>query len=102
MDTSDLEAMEFITHKIEMHTISSWSEEVDTEEKMDEYVKSDASKKRKWDCDGEMETASDGQMFAKRHKSVIETNPQFGAGMVEAEKETIHIQKMDGVQRKMM
>ena len=30
----------FITHEIEMHSISSWSEEVDTEEKIDiEYVK---------------------------------------------------------------
>ena len=80
-------AMESITQKIEMYPISSWSEEVDTEEKMDEYVKSDASKKRKWDCDGEMETESDGQMSAKRHKSVIETYQRFCAGRLEPEKE---------------
>ena len=47
----------------------------------------DASKKRKWDCDVEMKAESDGEMSAKRHKSVIETNPQFGAGRVEPEKE---------------
>ena len=34
-----------------------------------------------------MEAESDGQMFAKKHKSVIETNQQFGAGRVEPEKE---------------
>ena len=54
---------------------------------MDEYVKSDASRKRKWDCDGEMEAKSDEQMSAKRHKSMIETNQQFGAGRVEPKKE---------------
>ena len=79
--------LDIINTEIDMHSISSWSEEVDTEEKMDEYVKSDASKKRKWDCDGEIEAESDGQMSSKRHKSVIETNPQFGAGRVEPEKE---------------
>ena len=30
---------------------------------------------------------ADGQMSAKRHKSMIETNQQFGAGRVEPEKE---------------
>ena len=69
-----------------MHSISSWSEEVDTGEKMD-VIDSDASKKRKLDCDGEMEAESDGEMSLKRHKSVNETNPQFGAGRVEPEKE---------------
>ena len=54
---------------------------------MDEYVKSDVSRKRKWDCDGEMEAESDGQMSVKRHESVIETNQQFDAGRVEPEKE---------------
>ena len=29
----------------------------------------------------------DGQMSAKMHKSIIETNQQFGAGRVEPEKE---------------
>merc|ERR1711954_586061 len=43
---------------------------------------SDASKKRK---SSEME--ADGQMSAKRHRSMIETNQQFGAGRVEPEKE---------------
>ena len=38
--------MEFITNEIEKHSISSWSEEVDTEEKMED-IDSDASKKRK-------------------------------------------------------
>ena len=49
MDTSDHNAMEFITHEIEMHSISPWSEEVDNEDvKMDiEYIESNASKKRK-------------------------------------------------------
>ena len=38
--------IEFITHEIEMHHISSCSEEVETNEKMYiEYVKSDALKK---------------------------------------------------------
>ena len=69
-----------------MHSISSWSEEVNTEQEMED-IDSDASKKRKWDCDGEMEAESDGQKSAKRHKSMIETNQQFGAGRVEPEKE---------------
>ena len=34
-----------------------------------------------------MKAESDGQMSSKRHKSVIETNPQFGAGSVEPEEE---------------
>ena len=34
-----------------------------------------------------MEAENDGQMSAKRNKSVIETNPQFGAGREEPEKE---------------
>ena len=45
-DKSFGSVLEFITHEIEMHSNSSWSEEVNTEEKMDEYVKSDASRKR--------------------------------------------------------
>ena len=36
-------AMEFITHEIEMHPISSWSEEVDTEDiKMEIEIDGDA------------------------------------------------------------
>ena len=42
-----------------MHSISSWSEDVE----------------------------SDGEMPSKRHKSMIETNEQFGACRVEPEKE---------------
>ena len=51
-----------------------------------ENMESDASRKRKWDCDGEMEAESDGQMSAKRHKSMIETYQQFGAESLEPEK----------------
>ena len=79
--------MEFITHEIEMHPISSWSEEVDTEEKMDCSENDKPERKRKWDCDGEMEAESDGKISSKRHKSVIETNDQFGVGRVEPEEE---------------
>ena len=65
-----------------MHSMSSWSEEVYTEEKMDEYMKSDASKKGN---SNDME--ADVEIPSKRHKSMIETNQQFGAGRVEPEKE---------------
>ena len=44
---------------------------------MDEYMKSDASKK----------INSKDMEASKRHKSMIETNQQFGAGRVEPEKE---------------
>ena len=44
-----------------------------------EYVKSNASKKIKWDFDGEMEAEIQGEMPAKRQESVIVSNPQFGA-----------------------
>ena len=66
------------------HCMGSWCGEVDTRDiKMDiEYIESDASKKRK---SSEME--ADGEMCSKRHKSMIETNQQFGAGRVEPEKE---------------
>ena len=66
------------------HSMGPCCGEVDTEGiKMDiEYIESDASKKRK---SSEME--ADGEMPSKRHKSMIETNQQFGAGRVEPEKE---------------
>ena len=65
-----------------MHPILSWRDKVDTEDTNVDCSQSIASKKRK---SSEME--ADGQMSAKRHKSMIETNQQFGAGRVELEKE---------------
>ena len=77
--------MDLFAHEFEMHPISSWSEEVDSEELMDlEDIESDASKKRK-SSDDESPIPQKCQRV-----SVIVPNPnvpQVGAGKVEPEKE---------------
>ena len=75
-------ALEFITHGIEMHFISSCLSKYHTEDLKMDCSQNNASKKRK---SSEME--ADGQMSAKENKSMIETNQQFGAGRVKPEKE---------------
>ena len=60
-------AMEFITHDIEIHPISSWSDEVDTEDTNVDCSQSNASKKRK---------SSDSECSRSNKVRVIVANPQ--------------------------
>ena len=80
-------AMELFAHEFEMHPISSWVEEVDSDVDLED-IDSDASKKRK-------SSEDESPILQKCPRiSVIVPNPnvpQVGAGKVEPEKRTPNI-----------